>query len=94
MNRELIFSDFLQIKILPSKSQDKFTNKITVRGGGSPENLAQPVLVGVVRVEVVRELLGALLDQMGGDALHAGGGRAGPREELVYEEAGKMVPLH
>ncbi len=52
------------------------------------------MLVGVVRVEVVGELLGALLDQMGGDALHAGGGRAGPREELVYEQAGKLVASH
>jgi hypothetical protein len=45
-------------------------------------------------VEVVGELFSALLDQMGGDALHAGGGRAGPREELVYEEAGKLVAPH
>jgi hypothetical protein len=61
---------------------------------GSPVHLAQPVLVGVVRVEVVGELLGALLDQVGGDALHAGGGRPGPREKLVYEQAGKLVAPH
>ncbi len=68
--------------------------KKAIRGRGSPVNLSQPVLVGVVGVEIIRELFGALLDQVGRDALHAGGGRAGPREELVYKEAGKLVASH